>query len=362
MRDSEARLQKDLEAVQARVRRLNQDMLLVEGVPAAGGGFSKTSTNLLVVCTRRPQMPYLVLVDRDLRYSGDDPFLAGVFAGQPESDGWRPLLLAPGHLTQEDLAEVARVALRLLGVPTPAAPSLPHGLNADWGLREAFPPLAGRDALLEEAEAALAQETERVAVVFTGPAGVGKTALCRELAWRWRQKEPGRTACRVDVPALLLGASLPAQRTERFQTLYREAQTLGPAALLVMEDLPFACATGVTRLALCQAIDAGVRLCATTLPSGLLLLRDPSLRRRLHTIVVPEPEPEELAETILPAVARHLEIRYAVQVTPEALGMVRRVARGRGAQPGRAIRVLDAALARARQKGLAFLGPDDVLG
>jgi hypothetical protein len=360
MRDSEARLQKDLEAVQARVRRLNQDMLLVEGVPAAAGGFSKASTNLLVVCTGRPQMPYLVLVDRDLRYSGTDPFLAGVFAGQPESEGWRPLLLAPGHLTQDDPAEVARVALRLLGVPAPAAPPLPQGLNADWGLREAFPPLVGRDALLEEAEAALAQETERVAVVFTGPAGVGKTALCRELAWRWQQKAPGRTACRVDVPALLVGAALPTQRTERFQRLYREAQTLGPAALLILEDLPFACATGVTRLALCQAIDAGVHVCATALPSGLLVLRDPSLRRRLHTIVVPEPEAEELAETILPAVARHLEIRYAVKVTPEALRLAGRVQRGRGAQPGRAIRVLDGALARARQRGLTFLGPDDV--
>jgi ATP-dependent Clp protease ATP-binding subunit ClpA len=190
---------------------------------------------------------------------------------------------------------------------------------------------------------------------------VGKTALCRELAWRWRQKEAGRTACRVDVPALLAGSSLPNQRNERFQTLYREARGLGPAALLVLEDLPFACTTGLTRLALCQAIDAGLRLCAATLPSGLLVLRDVSLRRRLHTIAVPQPGPEELAETILPAVARHLEIRYGVHVTREALALVGRAERGRGAQPGRAIRVLDGALARARQKGLTFLGPDDVL-
>jgi hypothetical protein len=181
------------------------------------------------------------------------------------------------------------------------------------------------------------------------------------LAWRWQQKEAGRTACRVDIPALLSGASLPSQRTERFDTLYREARVLGPSALLVLEDLPFACTTGVTRLALCGAIDAGLHLCATTLPSGLLVLRDRSLRRRLHTIVVPQPEPEELVEKLLPAVARHLEIRYGVKVTRESLNLASRMDRGRGAQPGRVIRILDGALARARQKGLTFLGPDDVL-
>jgi hypothetical protein len=33
-----------------------------------------------------------------------------------------------------------------------------------------------------------------------------------------------------------------------------------------------------------------------------------------------------------------------------------------GAQPGKVLRVLDNALARARRQGLQVLGPDDVLG
>src|SRR5437899_927318 len=151
-------------------------MLLLQGVPTAPARFSKAVTNLLVVSTRRPELPYLVLVDEDLRYGGGDPFLASVFSEQPKANGWRPLLLAPAHLTQGTLAEVARAALRFLGFPASAeAEPLPRGLHADWGFREAYPPLVGREELIEEAEAVLAQEMERVAVVFVGPPGVGKT-------------------------------------------------------------------------------------------------------------------------------------------------------------------------------------------
>jgi hypothetical protein len=115
MADSEARLRRELEAVNGKVTRLSGDMLLLENVPTDPQRFSKAQTNLLVVATGRPRLPYLVLVDEDLRYGGGDPFLNSVFADPSRKDGWRPLLLAPGHRPQADLAAVARGALRLLG-------------------------------------------------------------------------------------------------------------------------------------------------------------------------------------------------------------------------------------------------------
>jgi hypothetical protein len=361
--ETEVRLQRDLEAAGGRVKRLGPDMLLLEGVPTDPERFSKPATNLLVVCTHAPRMPYLVLVDEDLAYGGPDPFLAGVFSDQPKANGWRPLLLAPDHLTQGHPADVARAALRFLGFPAPepGAAAPPRGLVSDWGFREAFPPLVGREAVLERAEAVLAQETERAAVVFAGPSGSGKTALVREMAWRWQARGEDRRAYRVDLPGVMAGTVLGGERGQRMQALYTEALRLGPGALVVLEDAHLATTGIIGGLALCRAVEAGLHLCCTTSMAGLPLLRDPAVRRRLHFIEVPQPEPEELAAEILPAVARHLEYRYGVRIAPESLTVAQVVsARHMGAQPGKVIRVLDSALARARQRGLEVLGPDDV--
>src|SRR5262245_14859161 len=149
MTDSETRLRTELEAVHAGLRRLSPDMLLLEGVPTDARSFSKEETNLLVVRTRSEQMPFLVLVDDNLRYDGPDPFLASVFSRAERKDGWRPLLLAPKQVEADGLADVARSALRFLGFPSGgSSPALPSGLSAEWGFREAFPPLIGREAIV----------------------------------------------------------------------------------------------------------------------------------------------------------------------------------------------------------------------
>jgi hypothetical protein len=364
MHELEAGLRRALEAVHGRVTRLGTDMLLLEHVPTDKRAFSKERTNLLVVHTCRPQLPYLVLVDEDLSYGGADPFLNSVFADPSRNNGWRPLLLAPNEAAQSSLPAVARAALRLLGFTAPANLTLPHGFYADWGFREAQPPLIGRESLLERAEAVLAQETERAAVVLVGPSGVGKTALARELAWRWQEEGKERTAVRVDLAAVLGRTSFPGERTERLQQTWTDAVRLGQSTLVMAEDIRLACTGSLARRALCGAIDAGLRLCATaTRTPASAALADPALRRRLHFLTVPEPDLEELTQVLLPAVARHLEVRYGLGVAAEALTLAATVSeRMPGAQPGKVLRVLDNALARARRQGLQVLGPDDVLG
>lgn len=351
MRNSETLLRRELEVRGGTVKQFGADRVLLE-VPT-GGQFTKARTNLLVSCTPLAQMPYLVMVDQDLGYLGADPFLHGVFASRARLRGWRPLLLAPGHFTRSDLADVARAMLTLLGPPVnPGSP--PFGLRDDWGLREAHPPLIGRNGLLEQALAVLHREVSRAVPVFVGRPGSGKTALGRELAWRWRSEGEGRTAYRADVAVIA--------SDERFPHLCDEALRLGPGALVVIEMLPLACATPLRRETLCRTVDAGLRICATAPPEGLEALRDDTaLSRRLHLLPVREPAAEAMATRVLPAVARHLEIRHGVNVSSEAANLVLRRARALpGAEPGRSVALLDSAVATARRRGLRILGPDDV--
>jgi hypothetical protein len=354
MNDIEARLRHDLEAAQGSVKRLGRDMLLLERVPADPGRFSRPATNVLVVSTRDAQMPYLVFVDEDLRYIGGDPFLASLFAGATRSRGWRPLLLAPVHLTQTSLEAVAQSALRFLGFPAPAAAEaeLPPGLSVDWGFREAHPPLVGRQDFVDAAEALLTGAEDPAVIFLTGRKGVGRSAILREVAWRWQERHGAGSAVRVTLEPLL--ADDLAAWEERSRAVAAALQRLGPVPLLVFDDLHLACAGARAGPVLAAALASGFGVA----PSRGTL---PDLGGRRHLIRVPEPEPEELRQAILPTVARYLEARHGLSIATPALTVALRLSeRQRGGQPGKVIRLLEAATARAQTKGLRVLGPDDL--
>ena len=71
---------------------------------------------------------------------------------------------------------------------------------------------------------------------------------------------------------------------------------------------------------------------------------------------------QDLAARILPAVAEFLERELDIEIVPEALTAAARIsADGSGRQPGKAIRLLARATARAQAHGIRLLGPDDVI-
>ncbi len=241
-------------------------------------------------------------------------------------------------------------------------------------------PLVGREDLLEEINLCLQLQAQPVAVVLVGRSGAGKTAICREVASRWKNNGQG-TVQWPELPALLAGVAMPGESQQRMQYLLEGAVRLGSSGLLVLEAIHLTCGTervawgGLEAerrkrlvpdtaicLGLCSAIDAGLKIVGTTSPRGLSALRQPALMRRLEIIELSEPTDEQMAGAILPAVADCLQRHYDVETTPESLRLVLHRSRELpGAQPGKAIRMLERAVVQARVRGLAVLGPDDVL-
>ena len=316
----------------------------------------------------------VLYVQKGISYRGSDASVQSWLAqGRQEFSSFEQL--------RQWIQHVLAAADEPIATGTPSA--LSAWLSRDWGQREDFLPLVGRAAEIEEAELALERQIAKTAVLFVGRSGVGKTAICRELAWRWQELSSNNVALRVDLPALLAGTVYPAERGPRLQQVYDQVTRLGSSTLVILEDLHLACGSPANRskaytsgtessnpslqdrwtaAMIAHWIDAGLRIIATTTPDGLRSLRGPALRRRIHVLEVSEPTQEELIETILPAVAMHISQSYGVEVVPQALPLLaRRSDELSGAQPDKAIRLLDSLTTRACQRGFHLVGPDDLV-
>ena len=312
-----------------------------------------------------------LFVDRGIQYTGQSPTIQQWLGrGEirfPSFNEWKSWVRKT--LAQEYSCERS-------GNPAP----LVSNWVIDWPTGPTFP-VVGRDDLMEEAQAVLAQETIPTAVTVVGRSGVGKTAFVREVARRWKEQGAGRVSFRVDLAAMLAGTILPADRMERLKHAFNQVLRAGSSALVVIEDIHEACgslstgavcidgdrsrriaaADAVACLVLRSALDSGLRLCATTTPRGLAMFRNCAIRRRLHIISIAEPEPSELVGLILPQVSQEIAERHGLEISREALAIAaRRSETLPGGQPGKAIRLLDHAAALARGRGLRVLGPDDV--
>jgi hypothetical protein len=147
----------------------------------------------------------LLLVDKDIRYEGPVASIR-----QWLNDG--ALRFDSFDQLRRWLCEDIRNSFHR---DSPLGITLPPGLRSDWPSREDAIPVVGRELIIEQIDLALHRRFQPAAPLLVGARGVGKTAICQEVARRWQDAAVGNFALRVDLPVLLSGAVFSAERTHR---------------------------------------------------------------------------------------------------------------------------------------------------
>ena len=156
----------------------DENTVVLRAVPIDADSFSKPQTNLLI---KRPQagQPFLICVDSDLSYTGENHSIRSAFRGRIRQQGWQTLMLLParGH----ELEATLTAALAMLGFDeehtadgTAAVTGSPQ-----WTAETAGPPLVPGDGQrpagpVDEARLAdggtFASRTENVEIKHARPA------------------------------------------------------------------------------------------------------------------------------------------------------------------------------------------------
>jgi len=364
-------LSQELTAARVRVEVPDRDTVLFRNVPTDGAGrhFNKPQTNLLVKRAREG-LPFLVCVDEDLTYLGEDPALARAFAAGPARQGWRALCLGRGP--QGDFEAAVRQGLGVLGFggrqPALAAgrtgPELLEKLGVDLSrlAREGGgEPTAGRREEVEQVTACLLRWGQARLPLIVGESGVGKSNLLHAIARRLAGCRPAAAILCVDLPRALAGTLFEAEREDLVAALLSEVAA-APGRVLALERLECAVAEVPHGSALLtHALDNGLRLVGTTLP-GMehAIVRGP-LGRRVQVVTLAEPTAAETAEALRllrPRIAAH----HGVEIDESLLAVTVKAARPlHGCMPARAVLVLDEAASRAALCGAQEVSPDDIL-
>jgi ATP-dependent Clp protease ATP-binding subunit ClpA len=365
-----ARLFDDLTPLGARlrqqrvtVRAADPETVVLRNVPANAHYFNKARTNLIVKRAREG-MPYLIGVDEDLKYTGQDETLAKAFAGGTTQQGWRVVFV--DRRPRADFPEVVEAALQAVGFEgvepawSPRVSQEPPGaagLLARFGvelsgLDGTGRPVktVGRTEELAEIVSALLQLQPRLPLISGSP-GVGKSHLLSAVARGLQAHGGGWRVTRVDLGRFFTGTLLEAERENLLAAALDEAAA-DPHRVLALERLDLAISeTRHGPLSLAHAIEAGRRIVGTTLPMFEALADRPPLSRHMQTVRL---APLGMADTChvvgaaLPRLAAHHGVRIDEALVQE---VVARAGALTGQLPGSALALMDAACARARVSG-----------
>ncbi len=352
--------------IKAKLRRMrlraeftDADTVKLRSVPA-GDAFSKEKTNLLIKRSVGA-MPSVVCVDDDLEYTGKDRLLSRAFAEAPRQQGWRILTL--GSLrgkARVDLSEGLELALDLLGADEEdgegaKAPALSKGkLLETWAEKLTKSPGGGRanatlmrEEELEQVAGAVLAWQGRLPLIL-GVAGAGKTNLLHGVASLLAAK--GRKVLAVNMGGIMAGTLFESERESILAALLHEAGDSG--AILAMEQAEWAIHGSSRGIVLMRdALDRGVRLVATSTPNYEDRFDVHPLASRLEVVRLNElcaSDSLSVLERLRPA----LEAHHGTQIEGEVeQAVVERSASMAGALPGKAVKLLDAAAARASLTG-----------
>jgi ATP-dependent Clp protease ATP-binding subunit ClpA len=350
-------LESRLERLRLRIEAPDADTFSVRRVPASPRSFNKPRTNLLVKRSTESGR-CVICVDEDLEYRGSDQSLARSFASGPTQQGWR--ILAFGGSLKGDLSEVLDLAFNILGTeetrveaPTETRPK-PDSLLGAWAV-DLTASVASMPACVtlfrdEEVERAAASilDWRGTLPLIVGESGIGKSNLLLGAA---KLLAPlGKKVLRVNMGAVMAGTLFESERETVLDKLLGEARASG--AVLAIEQAEWA-AVGIPRSAvmLREALDRGVRLIATVIPDCADRFALDPLASRVETIRLSglcASDTSRVLELLRPVLSEHHGVAIDSGVEQAAVERSRELG---GALPGKAIRLLDSAAARARLTG-----------
>jgi ATP-dependent Clp protease ATP-binding subunit ClpC len=356
-----------LKRMHLRLELPDQDTLALKRVPANQSRFNKARTNLLIKRSTEG-MPCVVCVDEDLEYRGTDQTLTQTFASAPTQQGWR--ILAFSGTLHGDLAAALEYALDILDPEEqPGKQAAVPAASGKTRMLEAWSDNLTRMIADKQAGATLFrdEEMEQVAActlswqggmpLVLGDAGTGKSNLLQGVARLLAQR--GREILAVNMGAVMAGTLFESEREALLRALLREAHELD--AVLAMEQAEWAL-MGVPRglVLLREALDHGVRMIATTAPEHASRFNAHPLASRLDAVRLKElcaSDTRRILEQLRPSIAAHHRVEIAAEVEHEAVERARPM---EGALPGKAVKLLDAAAARASLSGSSVVSLMDI--
>jgi ATP-dependent Clp protease ATP-binding subunit ClpA len=300
-------------------------------------------------------MPCVVCVDEDLEYLGPDQTLTQAFASGPTQQGWR--ILSFGGCLHGNLTDALEYALDILDpeeepgreAAVSAAPgkkrllevwsdNLTRRIASNRTVSTLF-----RDEEMEEVAACTLSWEGRLPLIV-GDAGTGKTNLLHGVARLLAHR--GHEVLAVNMGAVMAGTLFESEREALLRTLLREARELN--IVLAMEQAEWA-VLGVPRslILLREALDHGVRMIATSTQEYACRFTAHPLGSRLEAVPLKElcaSDTRRILQELRPSIAAHHRIEIAVEVEHAA---VERSLAMEGLLPGKAVKLLDAAAARA---------------
>jgi ATP-dependent Clp protease ATP-binding subunit ClpB len=359
-------LEAKLKRMRLSVEVADEDTVTIKRVPADQMSFSKSRTNLLVKRSTEG-MPCVVCVDEDLDYLGTDQVLAQAFAAGPTQQGWR--ILTFGGSLHGDLSAALGYALDILGgddesANDSAAPTS-HGrqLLAAFAENLTDAATAGRltatlfrDEEIEEVAACTLSWQGRLPVIL-GASGTGKTNLVHGVAGLLGGRR--KQVLAVNVGSIMSGTLFESEREAMLKSLLDDARD--SSAVLVLEQAEWAL-IGVTRslVLLREALDNGTRLIATCSPDHEQRFAAHPLGSRLESIRLNElcaTDTCRVLEALRPSLAAHHRVEINAEVER---AVVERSLSMEGSLPGKAVKLLDVASARASLTGNAKVSLLDV--
>ncbi len=351
-------------------------MIQLDGV-SVGEDFSKPCTNVLLRHLDHGSGRWDVYVDEDFYYVGNDPERRGWFCGQKASRWSRLQLTRPvsgdvNHAIMQGLELVESpvlrqmpevVAKRLLEAP-PAEATSP-GTECQLDRSEPSPPPIQLTDQQSDTVERIAETVCRLmpptCPLLLGACGSGKSSLAHAASALLRERGVVQRVLSLSGAEVSCGAIFQAQRDDCLRDTLKQVRKMSDT-LVVMEHFELACCgSPVAASLICDALDDGLRMIAVANPgAGRHITRYRALMRRLEPIRVPALESADLRRLLKEHAANH-PLGGEVDVSPEVLPVVLELAqRRRGANPGSALSLMDAAVTHAKWADSKFVGPDDV--